>query len=766
MRTLIVASEGRSFGRLETVLRSRDHALSFVPPSQSDLERRCEDASLVFVDLRDGVDSARATCGRVSRPDESGPLVSLFGAPASLPDLELLFRAGAHVMLPDDDALVEFRVSTFEQAAIRRQRFVSVVRELRESHAKSSSIVESLQEGIIVQLPSGEVVATNASARRILGLDEADVVRRRWRGSDWVRTREDGSLIAMDDLPSITALRTGVAVRGFVMCMRNPEGKSIWISVNSQPVFADDSGKPTSVVTSMTDITERRLAEESLRALLDSANDGTIVHRDGVVIWVNRRGAELLGNKDAASYAGTRVSDIVAQQHRDVIAARVAEAARGNSPRPFRHTLSRADGTEVEIVTHTQPTVFEGRPALITYARDVTAERALEEQLRGADRLTALGRLAAGVGHEINNPLTFVIGNAQRALDGVKSGAPRKELEACLEEVLEGAERVRNIVSDLKVFSQKSSDEQSPVDVQRVLDACLRMAAAEIRSRARVSRVYDEVPAAFANEARLAQVFVNLLVNAAHAIPEGDAQKNSITVVTAHDPPFVVVSVTDTGGGIKPEHIDHVFEPFYTTKEDGLGTGLGLSISRQLVLSWGGRIELTSDVGKGTRVCVWIPVANGARASQEPALARPVPTTAASSSSEQTARTEPKRARVLVVDDEEPLGRLIRTILSAHEVTIATSGRDALARLERADAYDLVLCDLMMPDLTGMDLYETVQKAHPKLSQRIIFMTGGAFTPRAVAFLERIREAGLPCVEKPFRVDDLVTLVDERLRGE
>jgi CheY-like chemotaxis protein len=242
------------------------------------------------------------------------------------------------------------------------------------------------------------------------------------------------------------------------------------------------------------------------------------------------------------------------------------------------------------------------------------------------------------------------------------------------------------------------------------------------------------------------------LVNAAQAIPEGDSERNEIRISTKVDVgengPEVVVEIRDSGGGMAAETVSHVFEPFFTTKPIGQGTGLGLSVSRQTVTDHGGRITVESELTKGTVFRVFLPVA------ELPELPHPVAALPGKGSQ--------VRGRVLVIDDEPLIGRIIRNALkSEHEVFVVQRASEAIKRLEHGETFDLVLCDVVMPDLSGPEFYATVAERWPQMVARLVFMTGGAFTPGTVAFMER---APTRVLSKPFKIDGLRRLVRERMR--
>ncbi|MFP2930265.1 ATP-binding protein, partial [Pyxidicoccus sp. 3LG] len=373
------------------------------------------------------------------------------------------------------------------------------------------------------------------------------------------------------------------------------------------------------------------------------------------------------------------------------------------------------------------------------------------ERLVQSEKLAIAGQLAAGVGHEINNPLSYVTGNLQFALEqlelairqpGDNTEALREALEA-LQEAREGAERIRVTVRDLQTFARADEPHLSPVDVHAALEFGLSMAMPHLRYRAQVERRYGGVPTVMGHEARLGQVFLQLLVNAAHAIPEGDAAHHRVTLTTRSEGTWVVVEVTDTGHGMPPEVAERVFEPFFTTRPLGTGTGMGLSTALGLVRSMRGELTVTSTPGGGSTFRVRLPTTTD-EAAQPPGP----------ESAEEGAGSR----RVLVVDDEPQLASVLRRILGGrHDVVLVHSGREALELLEKDDAFDLVFCDLMMGDLTGMDVHAELARHNPELLQRFVFMTGGGFTERARSFLQTVP---LPRIEKPFEPSTLRALVE------
>ncbi|HEU0031382.1 MAG TPA: ATP-binding protein [Kofleriaceae bacterium] len=397
-------------------------------------------------------------------------------------------------------------------------------------------------------------------------------------------------------------------------------------------------------------------------------------------------------------------------------------------------------------------------------ARDITEQMQAHEerermakQLILADRLASVGTLAAGVAHEINNPLSAVVGNLDLITEELSpiadQLAPERlaELRALIADAHAGAERVRKIVLGLKTFSRAEQERRTVLDVQQVLELSISMTNNEIRHRARLVKDYRSVPVVLADEARLGQVFINLLINAAHAIPEGNAEANEIRVRTSTDDRGrAVIEVIDTGSGISEATLARIFDPFFTTKPVGQGVGLGLSICHTIVTALGGTITAASEPGAGTTFRIVLPAA----VRVERAAPRPLPI---------AVRT--RRATVLVVDDEAIVGITLTRLLREHEITYVARAREALDLIAAGKRYDVIVSDLMMPEMSGMDFYDELRRDHPELVDRVVFVTGGAFTSAAHAFLDSIPNVRL---EKPFDAktirETLKQFVDEPQR--
>jgi signal transduction histidine kinase/CheY-like chemotaxis protein len=372
--------------------------------------------------------------------------------------------------------------------------------------------------------------------------------------------------------------------------------------------------------------------------------------------------------------------------------------------------------------------------------------RQTQGQLLTASRLTSMGELAASVAHEVNNPLAFVHSNLRFVRDELRREEPlapeeRQELREALEDSLKGAERISTIVQDLKLLARPEETQHAPVEVVEVLRAAARMTEHPLRNRARLVEQFEPIPLVEANTGRLGQVFLNLLLNAAQAIPPGHPEQHTVTLRTRLMPEGrVAVEIEDTGCGIPAEHLSRIFEPFFTTKGKE-GTGLGLSVCHGILQSLGGDISVESTVGKGTLLRVQLPAAFQEEEEAPPPVALP------------SEHAPPSSSRVLVIDDEPDVGTAIRRVLGPGcDVTSITEPRHALAALCDGASYDAIICDVVMPEISGMELYAETAKRMPGREKRFIFITGGTFSPATLALL---RGASIPVLPKPLDEDRL-----------
>lgn len=387
-----------------------------------------------------------------------------------------------------------------------------------------------------------------------------------------------------------------------------------------------------------------------------------------------------------------------------------------------------------------------GQPLeLVGSSQDVTDVRTMQEQLKFSEKLASIGTMASGIAHEINNPLSYLSNNVaiiERRLAEAKTRD--HELRDAVAAVKHAAVRVRDIVHGLKTFSRNDGGEFAAVDVGKTADMAVAIAAHEIGQHARLIRSYRGAPHVVGSESRLSQVFVNLLVNAAQAFPPGNEADHEIHLEIAEADGRVTVVITDNGSGIPPELTARIFDPFFTTKPPGVGTGLGLSICHGIVKEHGGTITVESEVGRGTSFRIELPAADAPPPSAPPSI-------------RDTREGEPLRTRILIIDDEPRYVRsLVMLLQENHQVASAPNGTEALTLIAQSEPFDLILCDLMMPEMTGMALYERLSEEQRR---QVVFLTGGATTDAARAFLAR---PGIRYLEKPVEVQEIERLAVRR----
>ena len=544
--------------------------------------------------------------------------------------------------------------------------------------------------------------------------------------------------------------------------MTRRDGSVRWIRVEAIPLFV--GGTVDRVFVTLCDTTalhegnaelrneRRRLARagDRFRSLLESVPDAIAVYHENRFGYGNAALVSMFGYQSAAELVGREVTKVLPGH------VPGPKKAPGQPAELREESWQTANGkiAIVEIATHAF--ALDDEEATLLIARDITDRKRAQEQLMLTGRLASVGTLAAGVAHEINNPLCYVIANLDLMADGIAALdrllPPGSTGDLCemAADARTGADRVRKIVRGMKMFARADEERVVSLDVHSALDSSAEMAFNEIKHRARLVKDYGTVPFVMADEGRLGQVFINLLVNAAQSIPDGRADANEVRIITSTDDTGrAVIVIRDTGAGIPQGVIGRVFDPFFTTKPIGLGTGLGLSICHGIVAALGGELSVESTVGVGTSFRVVLPAA----ALDSLIVPKSVPPVSAIGPS----------GRVLGADDDAMVGEALRRLLGReHDIVTVTDARDALARVVRGERFDVILCDLMMPLMTGMEFHSELRRISPGLADRIVFVTGGAFTAEARTFLALVHN---PIVEKPYDNEKLRTLVNDLVRA-
>lgn len=519
---------------------------------------------------------------------------------------------------------------------------------------------------------------------------------------------------------------------------RSPRADGSWYDVEGISIcIYDNEGRITGHFGLQRDVTGERQTQEVLELAMAAAEIGvwdydlvgqTIVFDDA---WLKRLGyPEWIGQKVGAyTWAEkTHPSDVA-----DTVRAFMDHVSGKMPSYRIEHRIQTANGEYIWLMSSGRIADRDrnGVPLrFIGTSVDITERKQLQERVTLSERMASIGTLAAGVAHEINNPLTYIVLNLTLLDRQLASGqVDIAKLRNMVAQARYGTDRVSAFVRDLQALTRVREERITLVDPISVLERCLEIADHQIRHRAHVIRDLAPVPPVRGSEDRLVQLFLNLVINAAQAIPDGAADRHTIKVSTQVTPDDLIrIDIADSGSGIPQETLARIFDPFFTTKPVGEGTGLGLAICRTIVNSLAGEISVDSKVGVGTTFTVLLPIG----------------TAATEVVTEVTGPRATKSLKILVVDDEPLIGQVIKQVLAGHDVTAETSARAALQRISRGEPFDRIFCDLMMPELSGMDFYQQLPEA---LRGRVVFLSGGVFTDRARDFLERVPNRRLA---KPF----------------
>ena len=492
-------------------------------------------------------------------------------------------------------------------------------------------------------------------------------------------------------------------------------------------------------------------SDASFRDLIESMPDLVSVYRDDKLSYLNRAARQMLGlDGETDSWRGRRLTEHMHPDDLAIATNLFREASSGGAAQAqvVELRVRAGDGTWRHCELSARRIELGDGPVTVVSGRDVTERHRMRARLLLSDRMVSLGTLAAGIAHEINNPLAYVTANLEAVAESLEaeSAAGRQapsvsERKAAIADAREGAERVRKIVGGLRSFGRYEEEKRVPLALPHVIDAAIRLTGNEVRHRALLVRELAPTPLVLADEGRLAQVLINLLVNAAHAIPAGRSDDHRIFVRTrTDDQGRAVIEIEDTGTGMSPEVQQRAFDPFYTTKAIGEGTGLGLSICHGIITNLGGQIAIESARVRGTIIRVILPPAP----PESLPVAAPAPIADAA---------VPHRHRVMIVDDDPRIAAAIKRILSRdHDLTLASCGADAIGHITAGERFDAIITDVMMPNMTGVEMFERLSDLAPDQATRVIFLTGGVFTPQTQAQLDA---AGNPQLQKPVSSQEL-----------
>lgn len=483
------------------------------------------------------------------------------------------------------------------------------------------------------------------------------------------------------------------------------------------------------------------------------------------IFTTDLRGRMTAVNPATCALTGLSARDLIGRPSRAFYASpeelREVQTALRREGRVLNREISvrRPDGT-IRTVLVTLSTIVSDRNrpmGVLGVGTDVTEKQEVERRMIQSERLAAIGQLIAGVAHELNNPLTGIMGYSQLLLSRPDASSVRGPLDRINREAI----RMQKIVSNLLAFSRSHDPEWKPVGLNGLLETTIELVAYELRvNNIRVETDFDpDLPVTIGDFHRIEQVFVNLITNALQAMADshvGGTLFLKTGQTDEHGENWLRVTVKDDGPGIRPDHVARVFDPFFTTKPPGRGTGLGLALAQQIIHEHGGSIRVASEPMKGTTFTIDLPLRTAVPSEEDPAAAR-------TSGVGSDGRGGAKKA-ILVADDEPSILSLLYDTLKekGYAVETAPSGNAALRKLKKR-SFDLILTDIKMPGLSGMELYDRVRTDFPGLESRIVFMSGDTVTEATRVFLGDRRDR---CLSKPFGPAEVYTFVERFLESQ
>jgi len=628
---------------------------------------------------------------------------------------------------------------------------------LNEQEGKYQSIIENVNEAIILLSADHRILTWNTTAEKIFGLKKHQIIGKTAQEVSLRNVDERGDLIPYRDYPSRRSLRNGEPVRGEVIGVPQPDGGLMWISFNTNPLFREGEDRPYAVAISGTDITKLKKVQEKLaesekkfRQILNSVNDGILViHAEtGRIQDVNDRASVLFGcSKEDLLGADLGLLSSGSGPWTLERATDLIQRARHEKPQIFAWQGRHKNGSTFPVEVALTATVMNGEDCVIAAIRDITERKHLEEQLLQAQKMESLGTLASGIAHDFNNILQGVSGYVSLMADSCYT--PDKSLDY-LGKIQDIVQRGSNLTRNMLTFSRSDKAEFQNIDLRDPVNSAMHIIKHTIPKQIHIDLNLPSEPCpTVADPTQIEQVIINLVTNARDAI--GQAPAGKVDIVLSGEDHSLVLSVSDNGVGMDQATVDKIFDPFFTTKEIGQGTGLGLSTIYGIIHRHDGHIQVNSQKGQGATFRIVLPVREWHTQGQE--FGR-----------EPTAGQSVDSKTLLIADDEDMVRETIKELLEPYGLHIleASDGHEAMDVYERhSQSIDVVLLDLGMPKKSGEQCLRDFLKINPGV--KIIVSSGYSTNP----VMESPREFGaVMSIHKPYSVSSLLETVSHVLNEE
>lgn len=625
--------------------------------------------------------------------------------------------------------------------------------QLRESEEKYRLLVASATDAIAAFDKNGRFLVVNEAAARIMGGEPDDLINRTLADVFPEKDAEE----RMKNAQQIFQSGQGFDVE---ICIP-VHGTSRWFRHSNQPI-RDESGEITSILSISTDITDQKNADKALReseelyrTLIETSPDAvTVTDLKGNITYASKRTCELHGYTTFKELLGKSALELIAPEEHVKAMNNLQRTLEEGAIRNIEYTMLRADGSRfIGELNATLIRDASGEPkAFVATIRDVTEREQLRTQLLQSEKMSSLGQLISGIAHELNNPLTGVLGFSQLLLT---SPQLPENMTSSVETINREAERARKIIQNLLTFARQRKPEKRNIQINEVINRILDLRSYEMRVNniEVIKNFTPKLPPLLADEYQLQQVFMNLIINAEQAMLEVH-EKGCLKVTTKLDADrnIILISFQDDGPGIAKGDIPNIFNPFFTTKPVGKGTGLGLSISYSIIQEHVGFISVDSTKGRGSTFTVELPIVDLEK--QEAEL-----------KSSPTVKTEETTVKsVLVVDDEISVLELIKEALEHEGYTVetATRGEEAIRKIEERQI-QAIISDLKMPGESGEDIYLYCKEKRPDLVKRFLLLTGDVVGQDAFRFIE---EHNVQSISKPFDLKEFISSIHRLLKKE